>query len=195
MFFFKRFKIKRLTKKIKSLQQARVHSQPGDEAIKKEVAMYHTLAAIYLSMHGKKKYPFAWQMAMECYRAATNLEDSASQYILGKNLLNEAKFRQELQTQGIFVSPSNERQMKQFYEEAIAYLIAAENLHHIQAKRLHGLCYINGWGVEADKKRGFDLIVASIDEENSWDCVPQIFAAIGLNKPEFFSALTQHRKG
>ncbi len=45
-----------------------------------------------------------------------------------------------------------------------------------------------------DKKRGFDLIVDSIDQENSWDKVPQIFAALGLNKPEFFSQLTQRRQ-
>lgn len=72
-------------------------------------------------------------------------------------------------------------------------MLAAEQLKHVEAKRLHGLCYINGWGVEVDKKRGFELIVESIEQENSWDKVPQIFAAMGLNKPEFFSALTQHR--
>lgn len=195
MFFFTNFKIKRLTKKAKNLQQARVHNQPSEESLKKEIALYHNLAALYLTKHGKKKFPFARDMAMECYRAATNLDDAPAQYILGKNLLDEAKFRDQLQTEGLFANPSNEKQMKQLYEEALAYLIAAENLSHIQAKRLHGLCYINGWGVESDKKKGFDLIVASIDQENSWDKVPQIFAAMGLNKPEFFSALAQHRKG
>jgi hypothetical protein len=194
MCFFTKFKIKRLTKKAKNLQQARVHNQPSEEALKKEIALYHALASLHLSRHGKKKHPFSWLMAMECYRAATSLDDSTAQYILGKNLLDEAKFRDELQTNGVFANPSNEKQMKQLYEEALAYLIAAENLGHIQAKRQHGLCYINGWGVESDKKKGFDLIVASIDQENSWDKVPQIFASMGLNKPEFFSALAQHRK-
>ena len=193
MLFFNGFKIKRLTKKIKSLQQARQHNPVSEEAIKKEIALYHTLARFYQSLHGSKKYPFAHDMAMECYRAASNLDDASAQYLLGKDLLEQAKFRDDLQNKEIFASPSNERQAKQLYEEALAYLVAAEQLKHIQAKRLHGLCYINGWGLTSDKKLGFDLIVASIDEENSWDKVPQIFAALGLNKPEFYSALTQHK--
>ncbi|AHE67213.1 sel1 repeat family protein [Legionella oakridgensis] len=193
MLFLKRLKIKRITKKIKALQHTRIHNQPSEEALKKEMALYHTLAGIYESLRGKKKFPFAREMSMECYRAAATIEDSQAQYILGKYLLDVAKFREDLQLKGIFANPSNEKQMKEHYEEALAYLTAAEQLGHIQAKRLHGLCYINGWGVEADKKRGFELVVASIEQENSWDKVPQIFAAIGLNKPEFFSALTQFR--
>ncbi|KTC65890.1 hypothetical protein Lade_0548 [Legionella adelaidensis] len=193
MLFFKKMKIKKLTKKIKTLQQSRVHSQPSEENVKKELGYYHTLAGIYQGLIGKKKFPFAREMMLETYRASTNLEDSEAQYILGKNLMDEGKMRQDLQTNGIFASPSNEKRMKELYEEAHAYLLAAEKLKHIKAKRLRGLAYINGWGVESDKKAGFDLIVASIDEEGSWDKVPQIFAAIGLNKPEFYSALTQHR--
>ncbi len=193
MCFLKRFKIKRLTKKIKSLQLSRVHNQPSDEVLKKEITLYHTLAGIYESLHGKKKYPFARLMSRACYRASSTLDDSSAQYILGKDLLEEAKFRENLQSNGVFASASNERHMNQLYEEALAYLVAAEQLNHIEAKRLHGLCYINGWGVTSDKKRGFDLVVDSIDEENSWDKVPQIFASMGLNKPEFFSALTQRR--
>jgi len=193
MHFFKKFKIKRLTKKIKSLQQSRIHNQASDEALKNEIALYHTLAGIYESLRGKKKFPFAHLMTRACYRASSTLDDSSAQYILGKDLLEEAKFRENLQVDEVFVSSSNERHMKELYDEALAYLEAAEQLNHIEAKRLHGLCYINGWGVPSDKKRGFDLVVASIDEENSWDKVPQIFASLGLNKPEFFSALTQRR--
>lgn len=188
-----KFKIHRLTKKLKSMQQSRVHNQPSEEALKKEIAAYHKLAGIYHSLHGRKKYPFARDMWLECFRAASTLDDTMSQYLLGKNLLDEAKFRLDLQIKGVFASPSNERQTKQLFEEALAYLVAAEKLKHIEAKRLHGLCYINGWGVEPDKKKGFELIVQSIDQENSWDKVPQIFAAMGLNKPEFFSELTQLR--
>jgi len=193
MLVFRGYKIKRLTKKIKSLQQSRIHNPASDEAVKKEIAFYHTLAEIYQSLHGSKKHPFAHDMALECYRIASTLDDAPSQYILGKNLLDEAKFREDLQVKEVFASPGNEKQMKQLYEEALAYLSTAEKLGHIQAKRLHGLCFINGWGVTSDKKKGFDLIVASINDENSWDKVPQIFAAIGLNKPEFYSALTEHR--
>lgn len=194
MSFFTRFKINRLNKKIKSMQQIRVHNQPNDENLKKEIAAYHRLAAIYQSLIGKKKYPLAREMVLECYRAASTIDDSVAQYLLAKQLLDEARFRQELQTNGIFSSPSNERQAKVLFEEAHAYLIAAQALGHIEAKRLYGLCFINGWGLEVDKKKGFDLVVESIDQENSWDKVPQIFAAMGLNKPEFFSALTQLRQ-
>lgn len=193
--FIKQFKINRLIKKLKAMQQNRVHNQPSEDVLQKERADYHKLAAIYKSLEGKKKYPFAREMALECYRASSKIDDSVAQYELGKSLLNEAKFREDIQNSGTFASPSNERQVQQLYEEAHAYLLAAQKLNHIEAKRLHGLCYINGWGVVADKTKGFELIVASIEQENSWDRVPQIFASMGLNKPEFFSALTQHRNG
>ena len=186
-------KINRLTKKLKVMQQYRIHNQPSDEALKKEIAGYHKLAGIYMALYGKKKYPFAREMVLECYRVASTIDDATAEYALGKSLLDEAKFREDLQIKGVFAHSSNERQMKQLYEEAHAYLLAAEQLNHVEAKRLHGLCYINGWGVEVDRKKGFELIVDSIQQENSWDKVPQIFASMGLNKPEFFSALTQHR--
>lgn len=193
MWILTNIKINRLTKKLKNMQQGRVHNQPSVEALKKEMAGYHKLAGIYRSLQGKKKYPFAREMVLECYRASATIDDSVAQYLLGKNLLDEAKFRAELQLKGVFNNAINERRMQQLYDEAHAYLIAAETLKHVEAKRLHGLCYINGWGVTADKRKGFELIVDSIEQENSWDKVPQIFASMGLNKPEFFSALTEHR--
>ena len=193
MLFFKRYKIKRLDKKIKAMQHNRLHNPVSSELQQKEVSLYLKLADLYNKLKGHKKYPFAYDMYLECYRAAANIEDAGSQYILGKELLEKAKFRHQLQAEGLFASDSNEKRMKMLYGEALAYLTAAEQQDHIQAKRLHGLCYINGWGVEQDKRTGFDLVVASIEQENSWDKVPQIFAAMGLNKPEFFSALSQHR--
>lgn len=190
---FKSFKIKRLTKKLKAMQQNRLHNQPSEEILTKEINYYHELADIYRKLVGHKKYPFASDSVIACLRAAASIDDAKAQFEVGKILLDEAKFRDTLQQEGLYASPSNERQMHQLYEEAHAYLLAAENFKHIQAKRLRGLCYINGWGVSRDRDKGFDLVVASIDQENSWDKVPQIFAAIGLNKPEFFSALTKHR--
>lgn len=195
MCYLRRFKINRLTKKLKSMQQSRIHSQPSDEILKKEIAGYHKLALIYQSLQGKKKFPFAHEMVLECYRAASTIDDPIAQYNIGKSLLDEAKFRSDLQDNVLFANSSNERQMHQFFDEALAYLLSAEKLNHIEAKRLHGLCYINGWGVPVDKKKGFELIIASIEQENSWDKVPQIFATMGLNKPEFFSELTQLRHG
>ncbi len=194
MFSLTDWKIKRLTKKIKALKHSRRSDQPKDEALKKELAYYFDLAAKYKKLVGNKKYPFAQLMVLECYRAAANLDDSTANYNLGKHYLDEAKFRESLQLGEVFDSPMNERRMKQHYEEAHAYLSTAEKLGHIEAKRLRGLCYINGWGVELDKDKGFELVVESIDEEGSWDRVPQIFASIGLNKPEFFAAIMQKRK-
>jgi hypothetical protein len=195
MGLFKRFKIKRLTKKLLILKQAREHNQPTDEAIHTEKTGYHQLAGIYMALQGKKKWPFSREKMLACYRAAAMLHDSKAQYLLGKALLDQAKMREELEVGDVFASQSNERAMRQLYEEAHAYLSAAEGLQHVEAKRLHGLCYINAWGVPEDKERGFKLVVESIELEKSWDKVPQIFASIGLNKPEFFSALTKMRGG
>lgn len=194
MIIFKKYKIKSLTKKLWSMQKSRAHNQPNEAAIAKEKAMYHQLAAIYRALKGNKKYPFADVMVWECLRASSTVDDAEAQYELGRHLIEEAKFRESLNKGEVFASPSNERQKRQLYEEGLAYLQAAENLGHIQAKRFLGLCYINGWGVEINREQGFQRVVASIEQENSWDRVPQIFAEIGLNKPEFFSALTKHRK-
>lgn len=193
MIIFKGYKVKSLTKKLKALQQNRIHNQPSDEMIAKEVALYHQLSMVYRALEGKAKYPFAGEMVWECLRAAANMDDSAAQFQFGSYLLDEAKFRDRLDKEGLFRSPSNEKQMQQLYAEGLAYLEAAEKLGHVLAKRLHGLCYINGWGLEPDRDKGFALVVESIEQENSWDKVPQIFAEIGLNKPEFFSALMKHR--
>lgn len=195
MGFFKRLKINRLIKKLQVLKQAREHNQPTDEAVRTEKAMYHQLAAIYKKLHGHKKWPFARERCLACYRAAAMLDDATAQYLLGQALLDEAKMRASLEDSHVFASQSNARSMQQLYEEAHAYLSAAAGFQHVEARRLHGLCYINGWGVPEDKERGFKLVVESIEIEQSWDKVPQIFASIGLNKPEFFSALTKMRQG
>ncbi|MGQ3887737.1 hypothetical protein ACQUW5_01740 [Legionella sp. CNM-1927-20] len=193
MNFFTRYTIRSIKKKLKALKHDRLLNPTSDEAIAKEISLYINLAKIHQSIKNRKKFPFAELMVNECFRAAASLDSVEAQYTLGSKLLEEGKFREQLEQEELFANPSNKRQQQQLYEEAHAYLLAADNLGHIEAKRLRGLCYINGWGVDSDKRKGFDLIVDSIDKENSWDKVPQIFAAIGLNKPEFFSALAKHR--
>ena len=194
MAFFKKYKIRRLEKKLKSLQDQRKHDQPSVEALKKEKALCYKLAKIYLTLFGKKKFPFAREMAMECYRAAASIEDADAQYFLAQHCLDEAKLREGLQERGPYASASNIRLMNALYEEAHAYLQAAEALKHAHAKRLRGLCFIYGWGVSPDKDRGFELVVQSIEQENAWEKIPQIFAEIGLNKPEFFAAIMKRRQ-
>ncbi|KTD73330.1 hypothetical protein [Legionella tucsonensis] len=194
MAYLKRWQIRRIIKKIKAMQANRVNNQPGDEMLKKEIAYYFELASIYSKLKGNKKFPYAQLMYMECYRAAAMLDDAEANYQLGQMILEEAKFRQNLEKEGVFKSEPNLKKCNQLFEEAHAYLLAAIALNHIAAKRLRGLSFINGWGLEADKKTGFELIVASIEEEGAWDRVPQIFASMGLNKPEFFSQIMQRRK-
>lgn len=192
--FFKRFKIKKWSKKLKLMQAQRVHNAVSDELLKKEIEGYHALAKIYETLIGHKKWPYAYQCAIESYRAAASMNDSEAQYILGKKMIEEGKLRDSLQKEGPLASDANQKLLLSAFEEGHAYLKASDELGHILAKRYRGLCYINGWGVAVDREFGFDLVVVSIDRENSWDKVAQIFKSIGLNKPEFFSALAKHTK-
>ncbi|CAM2909368.1 hypothetical protein [Legionella worsleiensis] len=194
MFSMRRWKIKRLSKKIKAMQNNRVNNQPGDEIIKREILCYFELAALLKKMKCSKKFPFSEIMLIECYRKAAELDDSSAHYQLAQMFIDEAKYRQNLDSEGVFDSSANLRRSQQLYEEAHAHLLAAEKLGHIAAKRFRGLCIINGWGVIIDKDKGFELIVESIEQEGSWDKIPQIFASMGLNKPEFFSAIMQRKK-
>ena len=194
MFSMSHWKIKRITKKIKSMQLSRVHSQPSDQLLKREVLYYFELASRYKKLIGKKKFPFAEVMVIESYKGAANLNDSSAHYQLGQLFLNEGKFRRALQNEGVFNSEENTKRCLSAFEQAHAHLFAAEKLGHVGAKRLRGLAIINGWGQPSDKNTGFELVVDSIELEGSWDKVPQIFASMGLNKPEFFSAIMQRRK-
>lgn len=194
MKLFKRLSIRSLTKKLKALKEVREHNQVSDEAIAKEINLYMELSGIYYSLRKNKKFPFAKIMFLECLRAAASLGFPNAQYELGQLLLEEAKFRDNIEKEELFANNSNQRQSIQLYEEALAFLQSAEKFGHVLAKRLHGLCYINGWGVEIQKEKGFEMVMASISQENSWDKIPQIFASIGLNKPEFFSALGKHKQ-
>lgn len=191
---FKSRKIKRLSKKIKAYKHGRRSEPAAKSTLQKEVNCYFSLAKIYKKLIGHKKYPFAALSLAECYRAAAGLENAEANYLLGKQLLDEALYRMGLQQAHVLDSNLNEKHAEQAFVEAHAYLKAADQLKHVQAKRLRGLCYINGWGVQTDKEGGFELVVQSIEMEGSWDKVPQIFASIGLNKPEFFQRLSNMNK-
>lgn len=177
------------------MQANRIHNQPDDLTLKKEVGLYYDLAERYNQLKSDKKFPYAALMMVECYRNAAALENAEAHYRLGKIFIEEGKYRMGIYDQGIFYSPENVNTAKLLFDEAQHHLIAAEKLNHTLAKRLRGLCLINGWGLEANKDAGFELIVTSIEQEGSWDKVPQIFAEIGLNKPEFFAAIMQKKKG
>lgn len=194
MLFFKRHKINRLKKKIRAMQGTRQNNPVDEDVLIKERRLYRELAKIYGGLIGHKKFPCADVLQEACYRAAAEIDDVDAKFWLAHKLMEEAKVRDTLEQEKIFSSRINARNMKQQYEEAHAWLEAAKQFNHVEGMRLCGLAYINGWGVEQDKDKGFDMVVKSIDIENSWDKVPEIFARIGLNKPEFFSALTSHRQ-
>ncbi len=194
MCLFKRFKVKRLQKQLKVMYAARTQNQDNAALQQKEIAAYAKLADLYERLKGKKKFPFAREQALACYRAAALLDDVVAQYTLGVKLLEEAKLRDTLQQSELFKTDSNALFMQELYKEAHGFLLEAEKHQHINAKRIRGLCYINGWGVDIDKDKGFDLVVASIEQENSWDRVQKIFAQLGINKSSFFSELFQHRR-
>lgn len=194
MCLFKKFKINRLQKQLRVMHAARMQNQGNAMLRQKEITAYTKLADIYERLKGKKKFPFAREQALACYRAAALLGDVTAQYTLGSKLLEEAKLRDLLQQGNVFATDSNALFMRELYKEAHGFLLEAEKHQHINAKRIRGLCYINGWGVAVDKDKGFDLVVASIEQENSWDRVQKIFAQLGINKSSFFSELFQHRR-
>lgn len=194
MCWFKNFQINRLQKKLRNMQLLRLQNQAGKEMLSRELVTYVKLAKIYENLIGKKKYPFAREQALACYRSAALLNDVNAQFILGQKLLEEAKLRDTLQQNELFYSESNAIFMNELYKEAHGFLLEAEKKQHINAKRIRGLCYINGWGVPINKDFGFDLVVASIEQENSWDRVQKIFKELGINQSSFFSELFQHRR-
>ncbi len=194
MRWWKQFKIKRLLKQLKILSTARLNNTTATDAVQKEIALYFELAGLYESMIGTKKQPFAREQALACYRAAAALDSADAQFLVGKQSLEEGRMREELQASGFLASEANTAYLKMCFHDAHGFLLAAEKHLHIKAKRLRGLCYINGWGVPIDKNAGFDLVVASIEQENAWDRVQKIFAELGINQSSFFSELFQHRK-
>lgn len=194
MRWWKQFKIKRLLKQLKVLSAARLNNTTATDAVQKEIALYFELAGLYESMIGTKKQPFAREQALACHRAAAALDSAEAQFLVGKQSLEEGRMREELQASGFLASEANMAYLKMSFHDAHGFLLAAEKHQHIKAKRLRGLCYINGWGVPIDKNAGFDLVVASIEQENAWDRVQKIFAELGINQSSFFSELFQHRK-
>lgn len=189
----KAYRIKWLTKKLIPMQQQRMNHQVPDEAIQKEIEIYHKLYQLNTELIGNKKFPHSLFMAREALRIAAQLHDAQAQFLLGKLFLDEAKWREQLEHEKLFSSEGNQRLMKEFYESAHAYLTSADKSGHILGKRYHGLCYIFGWGVTQDKDKGFSMVVDSIAKENSWQKASEIFAAHGLNTPEFFEAFVKHQ--
>lgn len=191
--WFMRLKLKSMTKKATSLHRYRQDNAVSDILINKELTLFREIATLYDKYQFNKRFPNAREYALEAYRAAASLNDTNAQYIVGKRLLEQGKFWDSLQ-QTVYMCSVHQKYAAEAYKEAFVYLDSAEAAGHALAKRLKGLAYINGWGVEKNKDQGFSLVVDSIDQENSWDRATKIFDEIGLNKPEFFASIMSIRQ-
>lgn len=187
------WKLSSLKKKAIKLITARRDGQASDSEVKKEIDIYFDMAQVYDKHLFDKSFPQAKALAMECYRAAANLGSIEAMHTVGDRLLEEAKFWDETR-KSFLGSNIHEKYARRCYEEAMVYLNKADEHSHPESKRLLGLIYINGWGVEKDEDKGFKLVVASIELEDAWDRATDIFKDIGLNKPEFFSSIMSMRQ-
>ena len=191
--WFIRLQIKSMTKKASAMHHNRQDNAVSDIAISKELGLLYEIAKIYDRYQFSKKLPHARELALEAYRAAAALNDSNAQYIVGQRLLEQGKFWDSLKS-SLYACNAHLKYATDTYTEAFAYLDAAEAAGHPLAKRLKGLAYINGWGLEKNSDKGFALVVDSIGQENAWARATKIFEEIGLNKPEFFSSIMSIRQ-
>ncbi len=191
--WFTRLKLKSMVKKATAMHNHRENNAVSDIIVKKEVILLYEIAKVYEKNQFNKKFPHAHEYILEAYRAAASLNDANAKYLVGKQLLEDGKFWDSLQST-LYTCSSHTKYAAAAYEEAFVYLDAAEAAGHPLAKRLKGLAYVNGWGVEKNNDQGFALIVDSIDQENAWDRATKIFEEIGLNKPEFFSSIMSIRQ-
>ncbi len=187
MAFFEKLKIKQLQKKLKKLYAARI--EDGKANLKEEISAYFELAKLY---EKSKKCDPSGIYALECYRAAANLGNATAQYICAKRLIDKGCFWREWAL-GMFGNKVHQKYADDLFTEAQTYLTESETQGHPLAKRLHGLAYIRGWGLQQNSDEGFRLVIASIEQEGAWERATKIFEELGLNTPEFFSKLISHR--
>ncbi len=194
MSLFSSSKISRLLKKIESLYQARLNAEVSDSQLAKEITYYQKLADIYDSNQYNKAYPYAKELAIESHRAAAELGDAHSQYVVGQRLLEQGKFWASIK-EAFYQNQATKDYAKNAFSEAFKFLKSAHEQDNFLATRLLGVSYVNGWGVDMDVDKGAKLLVESIDKEGSWDKVSTIFSELGLNNPEFFSKFMSIKSG
>lgn len=187
MEFLQKIKLKKLLKKLTKLHNSRIENGKG--SITDEITAYFNLAAWY---NRHKKQDPCGIFALECYRAAANLGNASAQYLCGKELMDKGCFWDKWST-GLFGNKIHQKYAADYFAEGLSYLIEAEQQEHPLAKRLHGIAYIRGWGLQPNSDEGFQLIIASLEQEKAWDRATQIFEELGLNTPEFFAKLIAKR--
>lgn len=194
MLFFKKRKLGRLLKKVELLSQNRLTNPVADSVLKKEINLYKRIAYIYDALVTYPQYPYAREQALECYRLVADLGDVESMRMVGQRLMDKGKFWQTY-VGTFFEVEQHKIYQKQLFVEAYSFLNTATGHDDAVAKRLLGVLYVNGWGVEADIDKGLQYIIASLDEANDWPRSSVIFEELGLNKPEFFTKLMAIKGG
>jgi len=193
MGFFQRRKLKSLQNKVQKTHH--LYEQQNSAAnLKNLVAAQYDLAKFYEQHFYDRTLPHAEKYALECYRAVAALGEAKAQYICGQRLLDQAKFWDNWSRSPIYGAEIHKKYSKACFEEAMAYLNAADHQDYPYARRLLGLIHINGWGVPLNTDQGFKLVLESIDLEKSWDRATKIFEELKLNSPEFFAALGTYKK-
>lgn len=193
MNFFQRRKLKALRKKLEKAHAIRENNEK-QENIKNEIAIQYQLANFYKKHLFDKNLPQADIYELECYRAIAALGEAKAQFLCGQILLNKAKFWDGWSKQPIYGTSIHKKYAQEFYEEAFAYLRAADEVDNVEAKRLLGMAYIYGWGQPKDINYGYKLILDSITLENAWDRATKIFEELKLSSPEFFTALQSYKR-
>jgi len=189
----KKFKEKRLLKKTRSLLEQRKNHQLSAKQSQEELYLLNQLANLYGQLQKyHNDYPYALEMQVNTYRNIAELGDKNAYFYLAKELLRHAKACEQWQNNEVLANRFNQAWVEQYYAQAHQFLQLA-SAENSDALRLLGLCYIHGWGFEIDRKKGFSLLIDSINRDNSWDKLPEIFAKLGLNKPEFLSELIKFR--
>ncbi len=192
MNFLQKFKMNSLRKKVQRVHELR-EQRNKNEDVQNEIKAQTELAVFYDKHTYDRQLPHAEMYALECYRQNAALGDAKSQYICGQRLLEQGKFWDSWAHSPLYGAAIHKRYAALYFEEAFAYLRAAEEQEYALAKRLLGLTYIHGWGVTPDTDQGFKLVLDSIEIEKAWDRVTKILEEVKLNSPEFFTALRSYQ--
>lgn len=191
MNLIQKIKVNGLKKKLQAFAQKREDGAQFDS--KTEAEHFIELAQVYDKHEYDPEAPKASTYALEAYRAAAILGDPNAQYLFGQRKIEEGKFWVEM-AHSFYGCEAHQQYAQQCFSEGFQYLEQAEKNNHALAYRFHGLCYINGWGLDSDTNKGFDYIIKSIDLENAWDRATKILEELGLNSQGGLQALLARRQ-
>jgi TPR repeat protein len=192
MNLFQKLKFKRLQKKLYKLHRL-YEQEVSDNKLKSLSLALYSMAEFYDKQRFDRDLPYAEFHALECYRVLSSFGDPKAQYLLGERLLNYGKFWEGLACNPLYETNKPRAYAQSFFEESLVYLRAADEQDYPLARRLLGVIYIHGWGCTANIKKGYQLVLESIDLEQSWDKATKLFDSLNLNSPEFFAALRAYK--